>query len=193
VLASDLQLNPGDKIAGFVSGSTQTTDLTGTTPGATEVWDSMPDSLTFTGSYTVNSNQVCRPNTPPTAVLTASPSSGIGQINVNLNGSGSYDPDTAPPPDTIASYTFSFGDGSPSVTQSTATISHTYFYNQGCGNLPCNYPAQLSVTDSRGAKSQNTAQVYISVSAPTPTPTPSPTPKPTATPKPSPTPKHPPK
>jgi len=175
VKASDLGLNPGDTISGFVSGVSQTAGgvITG-------LYDQMPDSLAFTGSYTVNDNQVCRPNTAPTAVLTATPTSGTAPLTVNFDGSGSYDPDTAPPPDTIASYTFNFGDGSPAVTQSTPTISHTY-------NAAGNYGARLTVTDSRGAQSTNTAQIMISVAAP-PTPTPTPTPKPHRKPTPTPTP-----
>ena len=151
VKASDLGLNPGDTISGFVSGVSQTAGgvITG-------LYDQMPDSLAFTGSYTVNSNQFCRPNAAPTAVLTATPTSGNAPLAVNFDGSGSFDPDTAPPPDTIASYTFSFGDGSAAATQSTPTISHTY-------NAAGNYGATLRVTDSRGAASTNTAQVLISV------------------------------
>jgi PKD repeat protein len=125
----------------------------------------MPDGLAFSGSYTVNDNQVCRPNNPPTAVLTATPTSGKAPLAVTLDGSGSFDPDTAPPPDTIASYTFNFGDGSAAVTQATPTISHTYFYNKACNGVPCNYPAQLTVTESRGGlTSMNAARVVISVS-----------------------------
>jgi hypothetical protein len=159
VKASDLGLNPADTISGFVSGVSQTAG------GAiTELYDQMPDSLAFTGSYTVNDNQVCRPNNPPTAVLTAKPTSGKAPLKVKFDGSGSFDQDTAPPPDTIASYTFNFGDGSAAVTQSTPTTSHTYFHNKACGNAACNYVAQLSVTDSRGLKSTNAANVVISVS-----------------------------
>jgi PKD repeat protein len=152
VKASDLGLNPGDTISGFVSGVSQTAGgvITG-------LYDQMPDSLAFTGSYTVNSNQVCRPNNPPTAVLTATPTSGKAPLTVKFDGSGSHDPDTAPPPDTIASYTFNFGDGSAAVTQSTPTISHIY---QKAGN----YTARLTVTDSRGLASKNAANVVISVS-----------------------------
>src|SRR6266704_2154397 len=149
VKASDLGLNPGNTISGFVSGVSQTGGGL-----ITELYDQMPDSLAFTGSYTVNDNQVCRPNNPPIAVLTASPSSGRPPLTVNFDGSGSYDPDTAPPPDTIASYTFTFGDGSPAVTQSTPTISHRY---QHAGT----YAARLTVTDSRGLQSANTATVVI--------------------------------
>src|SRR5438067_11583295 len=151
VKASDLGLNPGDTISGFVSGVSQTAGgvITG-------LYDQMPDSLAFTGSYTVNSNQVCRPNAAPTAVLTATPTSGTAPLAVKFNGSGSFDPDTAPPPDTIASYTFNFGDRSPVVTQPTPIISHTY-------TASGIYPATLTVTDSRGLQSTNTAQVVITV------------------------------
>jgi len=151
VKASDLGLNPGDTISGFVSGVSQTAGgvITG-------LYDQMPDSLAFTGSYTVDDNQVCRPNNPPTAVLTATPTSGKAPLTVKFDGSGSFDPDTAPPPDTIASYTFDFGDGSAAVTQSTPTISHIY---RKAGN----YTAQLTVTDSRGLASTNAANVVISV------------------------------
>src|SRR5206468_941675 len=124
----------------------------------TGLYDQMPASLAFAGNYTVNNNQFCRPNAAPTAVLTATPTSGNAPLAVNFDGSGSFDPDTAPPPDTIASYTFDFGDGSAAVTQSTPTISHTY-------NAAGNYAARLSVTDSRGAVSTNTAQVLITVTA----------------------------
>jgi len=151
VKASDVGLNPGDTISGFVSGVSQTAGgvITG-------LYDQMPDSLAFTGNYTVNSNQVCRPNAAPTAVLTATPTSGTAPLAVKFDGSGSYDPDTAPPPDTIASYTFNFGDRSPAVTQPTPIISHTY-------SASGIYPATLTVTDSRGLQSTNTAQVVITV------------------------------
>src|SRR5205823_13967282 len=65
------------------------------------------------GSYTVSGNDFCAPNTPPTAVLTAAPTSGPAPLSVTLSGSGSSDPDAG---DSIASYTFYFGDGAPPAT-----------------------------------------------------------------------------
>ena len=53
VKPSDLGLGTGSTIVGFVAGSSQTTDPTNSLAGATEVWDSMPDSLTFTNNYTI--------------------------------------------------------------------------------------------------------------------------------------------
>lgn len=150
VKASNLGLNPGDTIAGFVSGVSQT--VHGVVTG---LWDQMPDSLAFTSSYTVNSNAFCQPNNPPTAVLTANPTSGPPPLTVNFDGSGSSDPDSG---DHIASYTFKFGDGQ-SATQSTPTVSHTY-------NKAGTYGATLTVTDTHGATSVNAAEVTITVTAP---------------------------
>jgi hypothetical protein len=79
---------------------------------------------------------------------------GKAPLLVHFDGSGSADADG----DTIASYTFNFGDGSAPVTQSTPTIQHTY-------NAAGDYPARLTVTDSRGHSSTNTAQVVISVAS----------------------------
>ena len=95
------------------------------------------------------------PNTPPTAVLTANPTSGPPPLTVNFDGSGSYDSDSG---DHVASYTFNFGDGT-STTQNTATISHTY-------SKAGTYGATLTVTDTHGAKSANSAEVTITVTAP---------------------------
>ncbi len=54
VKASDLNLNPGDVISGFVSGVSQTTDPTAVgAASATALYDQMPDSLTFASSYTL--------------------------------------------------------------------------------------------------------------------------------------------
>ena len=61
-------------------------------------------------------------NRPPTARLTASPTSGPVPLAVTFDGSTSSDPDAG---DTLT-YTWSFGDGSPSQTTSAATVSHTY-------------------------------------------------------------------
>jgi PKD repeat protein len=157
VKASDLTLAPATTISGFVSGVSQSTDAAHIGAGATFLYDQMPDSLAFAGSYTVNSNQVCRPNTPPTAVLNATPTSGFARLTVTFDGSGSSDPDTAPPADTIASYTFNFGDGNSATTQApTATTQHQYAN-------PGTYTASLTVTDSRGASSTNSATKTITV------------------------------
>jgi uncharacterized repeat protein (TIGR01451 family) len=102
------------------------------------------------GEYRLSGNAWCA-NAAPSAVLSASPTSGLAPLTVNLDGSRSSDADSA---DTITSYTFRFGDGSTPVTQSSPTVSHTY---RDAGT----YHASLTVTDSRGAESTNTADVAV--------------------------------
>ncbi len=85
------------------------------------------------------------PNTPPVAVFSATPASGIAPIAVAFNGTASNDPDGS-----IASYAWNFGDG---ASASGPTTSHTY---AAVGT----YTARLTVTDNRGAT--GTATVLIS-------------------------------
>ncbi|HEX3129689.1 MAG TPA: PKD domain-containing protein [Thermoanaerobaculia bacterium] len=103
--------------------------------------------------YTVHTNAACAPNGAPTARLAAAPQSGHAPLEVDFDGSDSSDPDAG---DTIAEYTFDFGDGSDPVTQGSPTVSHTY-------TAPGNYNASLSVKDSRGKASTNTATAVIQV------------------------------
>jgi uncharacterized repeat protein (TIGR01451 family) len=110
---------------------------------------------TASGVYAVSGNDFCAPNTPPTAALRATPTSGPAALTVNFNASGSSDPDAG---DSIASYTFYFGDGSSPATQPGPTVSHTY-------NNPGTYHATLTVTDSHGQESTNAASVDIQVTA----------------------------
>src|SRR5262245_40772284 len=88
------------------------------------------------------------PNTPPVAMATGSPLSGIAPLTVNFSSAGSYDPDGS-----IAGYSWNFGDGSaPSPADAP---SHAYS-NAG------NFTAVLTVTDNRGATSR--AQVTVTAS-----------------------------
>ncbi len=159
VKASDLGLSPGDSISGFVSGVSQSSDPAHIGAGATALYDQMPDSLAFTGAYTVRSNQSCSPEGPPVAVLQAVPNTGCAPVSVSFDGSQSYDPDG----DAIASYTFSFGDGTAAVTQSSPTTTHTYASGGS-------YSATLQVKCSRDAVSSKTAQAMVSVASPPPAP-----------------------
>ena len=59
-------------------------------------------------------------NNPPTAVATASPTSGPVPLTVNFDGSGSSDPDGS-----ISFYSWNFGDGVAQMT-SSPTIKHNY-------------------------------------------------------------------
>ena len=88
-------------------------------------------------------------NTPPTAVIQASPESGTAPLDVNLSGLTSSDPGGS-----IASYLWDLGD---STSATTATVAKTY-------TVPGVYHVTLTVTDNKGAT--NTASKDITVGAP---------------------------
>jgi len=155
VKVSELGLTSGGVISGFNSGVTQSTDVANIGRGATTTYDEMPNGLTYAGSLTFGGNAVCAPNLPPTAKFSVTPDHGNPPLTSNFDGSASVDPDAG---DSIASYTFSFGDGSPDVTQSSPTISHTYKHGGG-------FFATLTVKDSHGLVSANTATAEIEVAA----------------------------
>jgi hypothetical protein len=155
VKVSDLALNPGGVIGGFNAAVTQSTDVANIGKGGTTTYDEMPNGLVHTGSLTFGGNAACAPNLPPTAKLTVTPDHGNPPLTVNFDASTSVDPDAG---DSIASYTFSFGDGSADVTQSTPTISHTYKHGGA-------FFATLTVKDSHGLQSPNTASADIEVAA----------------------------
>lgn len=61
-------------------------------------------------------------NNPPTAALSALPTSGASPLLVNFDGSGSSDPDVG----NTLTYLWTFGDGTPETSTTTATTSHSY-------------------------------------------------------------------
>lgn len=79
-------------------------------------------------------------NRPPTASLTASPTSGPVPLTVSFDGSASSDPDGDP-----LTYLWDFGDGA-TVQIPAATVSHTYMRGG-------TYTASLTVRDDDGALS----------------------------------------
>ena len=97
-------------------------------------------------------------NQPPTAVATATPTTGDAPLTVQFDGSGSSDPDAG---DTL-SYAWDLnGDGQ--YDDSTAVNpTHTYT-SQGV------YSASLRVTDSHGALSTASVQIEVGNTAPTAT------------------------
>jgi PKD repeat protein len=104
-------------------------------------------------AYTGNANR------PPTAAVTANPTSGPLPLEVRFDGSGSSDPDSG---DTLTSYRWDFGDGSPTQTTTTPTTSHTY-------STEGTYTASLRVQDNHGALSEAaTVRIDAGNEAPTP-------------------------
>ncbi len=157
---SSYTFNFGDGSAS-VTQSSPTVSYTYTTAGnytaSLVVTDSDGQTSTNSAQQTI---QVTAPGTPtsaaPTAGLSASPTSGTSPLVVSFNGASSTTPNSGA---TISSYTFNFGDGSASVTQSSPTVSYTY-------TTAGTYTASLTVTDSTGVSSSNSAQQAITVAAP---------------------------
>ena len=86
------------------------------------------------------------PNVPPTASLSATPSSGIAPLAVTLDASASRDSDGA-----ITNYAWAFGDGG-TASGANAAVTHTY-------TSPGTYTAKVTVTDNGGATAFATATV----------------------------------
>jgi len=92
-----------------------------------------------------------QPDSPPTAQLSVSPSTGVAPLDVTADASASTDNDATP----IATYTFDFGDGTPQIgPQASATATHTY-------TAPGNYNVVVTVTDTGGRSSTKTATVTV--------------------------------
>lgn len=132
--------------------------------GSAEVWQltsgnaiTHPASVALTGNSLVASVPAQSvtlyviaggsPNLPPTAVASATPTSGTAPLPVSFSSAGSGDSDGS-----VASYAWTFGDGS-SGTGSSA--SHTY---AAAGA----YTATLTVTDNRGATASSTVAITVS-------------------------------
>ena len=90
--------------------------------------------------------------TPPTARLSALPTSVVVNQTVNFDGSGSFDPDGK-----VAGYFFNFGDGASTGWTPSSSAQHAYTKEGG-------YTASLMVRDSSGLASNNSEAVRIAIS-----------------------------
>lgn len=99
------------------------------------------------GQYVLNvTHYTPSSNLSPTAVISATPTSGNTPLTVAFSGAGSTDPDGS-----IASWNWNFGDGS---TGSGASISHLY-------STAGSYSAQLTVIDNGGASASTTTTITV--------------------------------
>jgi parallel beta-helix repeat protein len=104
-----------------------------------------------TGLSSTATSDVTVEDLAPIASLSVTPDSGRAPFEVTLDASASSDPGATP----IESYSFDFGDGSPVAgPQSGATATHTY------GRIGT-YTATVTVTDTAGQSSQDTAEVTV--------------------------------
>jgi PKD repeat protein len=156
-MKGELKITLSTSKAEGVTAGQQLVDLNARTffarPPAGPRSQNVSSDITGNGSYTLVGNASCRTNTAPTADLKAAPQAGFAPLTVNFDGSGSFDRDSG---DRVVSYTFNFGDGSPELTQATPNASHTY-------TAAGNYFATLTVSDSQGERSGNTASAAVEV------------------------------
>jgi hypothetical protein len=125
VKASDLGLNPGDTISGFVSGVSQTEP--GPAGGTiTGLYDDMPDGLGFANSYVVNHNNICAPL--PAGIVSRMVHGAAGPFDISLPTTGTAGIECRSG-GTSNAYTliYTFGTnlgfpGAAAVTQGTATV-----------------------------------------------------------------------
>jgi PKD repeat protein len=106
------------------------------------------DQLTGTANVSVTVGNAV--NQPPTAVASASVTSGFAPLVVRFSSAGSSDPDGV-----IASYYWDFGDG---TTSNASAPEKTY-------STPGTYAARLTITDNGGATA-SAQPVSISVATP---------------------------
>jgi len=104
------------------------------------------------GQYLVSVTTQATASQPPTAVISATPTSGTAPLTVSFNANGSTDSDG-----TIVAYSWNFGDGG---SQTGVTAQRTY-------STAGTYTATLSVTDNAGLT--DTKSVAITVQAQTTT------------------------
>jgi len=105
------------------------------------------------GQYTVSVTTQATTSQPPTAVISATPTSGTAPLTVNFSATGSTDSDG-----TIVSYAWTFGDGG---SQTGGTTAQRTYSTAG------SYTASLTVTDNAGLT--DTKSVVITVQAQTTT------------------------
>jgi glucose/arabinose dehydrogenase len=138
------RLTPTNQLADFLSGLNSPVDIQ-VGPDGSLYYLSIGGGAVHKVQYTGGTTSI------PTAVATASPTSGPPPLTVTFDGTKSSDSD----PSATLGYSWNFGDSSPAATG--AVVTHTY-------TAAGPYVATLTVTDGAGGVS--TATVNIAVGTP---------------------------
>jgi PKD repeat protein len=143
IVATTIDFGDGSALVSAASAS-----HTYSVPGTFTITATVTDNLGATGSKSATL-VVVRPNVPPTAAITATPTMAYAPATINISAAGSSDPDG-----TIAGSVISFGDG---TTASGLTAAHKY---SSAGV----YTLTAKVTDNQGASAS--ASTTVTVKAP---------------------------
>ena len=128
VKASDLTLKPGDTIAGFVSGVSQSSDPANIGKGATALYDQMPDSLSFANSYVVGFNRTC--GATPQGVVSRKMHGPAGPFDITLPANSEAIESRSGGSSNSYTLVYTFGTnlsfpGAATVTQGNAKVVNT--------------------------------------------------------------------
>jgi len=115
------------------------------------VYSYQVSAFIMVGEGAVSAEVMGRANIPPTAELSANPTTGNAPLTVYFDASGSYDPDGS-----IVEYEWDWeGDGAYDVASGTdPKVSHDYDTNG-------EYDAMVRVTDQNGAVAEETAVISV--------------------------------
>ena len=89
--------------------------------GATEIWDSAPDSLSFAGTYTIGANALCA---PLQSVVSRKIHGGAGTFDIPLPLTGTPGLESRGTSTTSNSYTLIYTLGGVPSTAGSATVTH---------------------------------------------------------------------
>jgi len=105
------------------------------------------------GNFRLSASYSSPSGTAPTAIISASPTSGSAPLAVSLNGSGSIDDGR------VAFWYWDFGDGNNDVSGALSSTTHIYA-------VPGVYPARLTVVDNSGLSASTTQMINVTSPSP---------------------------
>jgi pseudomonalisin len=143
----EYRFNFGDGSA--ISQRQPTVQHTYSTPGTYRAFVSVSDTEDGSATSTHMPIKVKAASAPPTAAMTATPSSGSAPLAVVFNAAGSSDPNSG---GSIKQYSFNFGDGSALANQKTPSVKHTYV-------TAASHVASVTVTDAEGGTATTSVTV----------------------------------